>query len=231
MKKILLIEDDTNIRETIAEMLTVEEFDVLEAENGQEGTALAVQQSPDLIICDIMMPEVDGYQVLNQLRKQEETAIIPFIFLTAKVTNADVRYGMELGADAYLPKPFTRDSLLNTIFSRLQKQETLLQHYLEEAQTTQNLKKQLQAYQELSELQAEVIDHLKYQLRNFISKITMVAHLLNHSPPDKQDQYLQILKADYAKELQLLNELDTVQQFIQPKDLASLRRYNLLNKS
>lgn len=121
MKKILLIEDNNEIRENTAEILSLADYAVITAENGKIGVERAQAESPDLIICDIMMPELDGYGVLHILSKKPEMAAIPFIFLTAKTEKSDVRKGMELGADDYLTKPFDDNELLNAIETRLRK--------------------------------------------------------------------------------------------------------------
>lgn len=121
MKKILLIEDNIDIRENTAELLSLAGYDVKTAANGKMGVDLAIKEQPDLIICDIMMPELDGYGVLHILSKRADTAPIPFIFLTALAEKAEVRKGMELGADDYLTKPFDDTSLLNAIETRFRK--------------------------------------------------------------------------------------------------------------
>lgn len=121
MKKILVIEDNTDIRENTDELLTLAGYDVRTAENGKAGVDLAVKEQPDLIICDIMMPELDGYGVLHILSKRADTSAIPFIFLTALTEKTEVRKGMELGADDYLTKPFDDTSLLNAIEARFRK--------------------------------------------------------------------------------------------------------------
>lgn len=121
MKKILIIEDDSVIRDNILEILEVENFAPIAAENGSIGLHLAQKNIPDLIICDVMMPGLDGYGVLQELRKDPVTAAIPFIFLTALADRADTRKGMELGADDYLTKPCTPQELLNAVSTRLQK--------------------------------------------------------------------------------------------------------------
>lgn len=121
MKKILLIEDNPEVRENTAEILALANYEVMTAENGKVGTEMAIQGLPDLIICDIMMPELDGYGVLHILSKKVETARIPFIFLTAKTEKSDVRKGMSLGADDYLTKPFDDTDLLNAIEARFRK--------------------------------------------------------------------------------------------------------------
>src|SRR5690606_15084221 len=129
MKKILLIEDNLDVRENTSEILALANYNVLTAENGKIGVELAQKELPDLIICDIMMPELDGFGVLHILGKNPETARIPFIFLTAKTEKSDIRKGMTLGADDYLTKPFDDTDLLNAIEARLKKNALQQAHY------------------------------------------------------------------------------------------------------
>lgn len=124
-KKILIIEDNKDMCDNIAEILELADYQVITAHNGKDGVMLARDQAPDLIICDIMMPELDGYGVLSILSKDLKTARIPFIFLTAKAEKQDVRKGMEMGADDYLTKPFTDIELLNAIKVRLSKYQKI----------------------------------------------------------------------------------------------------------
>ncbi|MGN6417585.1 MAG: response regulator [Pseudobacter sp.] len=121
MKKILLIEDNNDIRENTAEILSLTNYKVITAENGKAGVELALKEKPDLIICDIMMPVLDGYGVLHMLHKNPEVKHTPFIFLSAKAERTDVRRGMELGADDYITKPFSGTELLNAVESRFKK--------------------------------------------------------------------------------------------------------------
>lgn len=123
MKTIALIEDNEEMRENIAEILELADYNVLTASNGKEGVDLVKKELPDLIICDIMMPELDGYGVLYYLSKIPETRAIPFIFLTAKTERADFRKGMNMGADDYISKPFEEMELLAAIESRLEKRD------------------------------------------------------------------------------------------------------------
>lgn len=125
MKKILVVEDSSSLRKDILEMLGFEGFDAVGAEDGLIGVRRAREFKPDLIICDIMMPEMDGYQVLEELRKDSATAMIPFIFLTARTDRTDMRMGMELGADDFLTKPFHATELLSTVRTRLRKSEVM----------------------------------------------------------------------------------------------------------
>ncbi|AUD05727.1 hybrid sensor histidine kinase/response regulator [Spirosoma pollinicola] len=120
--QLLVIEDDTQIRENLKEMLTLHGFNVETAVNGREGISQALLHPPDLILCDIMMPEVDGYHVLEVVRNNRLIANVPFIFLTAKTEPVDLRRGMDQGADDYLTKPFTLQNLMHTIESRLQRE-------------------------------------------------------------------------------------------------------------
>lgn len=150
-KKILLIEDNTDVRENTAEILELANYKVFTAENGKVGVELAQKEKPDLIICDIMMPVLDGYGVLHLLSKNHETATIPFIFLTAKAERSDLRKGMEMGADDYLTKPFDEGELLKAIESRLRRSEIVkkdfsknmvgLNEFLSNAKTFEDLKK------------------------------------------------------------------------------------------
>jgi DNA-binding NarL/FixJ family response regulator len=123
MNKILVIEDEPEMRRNLLTVLRLEQFQPLGAENGRLGLELARREKPDLILCDVMMPELDGHGVLQALRADAETAAIPFIFLTAKGEKADLRNGMNLGADDYLTKPVARADLLQAIAARLRRAE------------------------------------------------------------------------------------------------------------
>lgn len=128
-KTILVIDDNTHIRENTAEILDLAGYKTITAENGKKGVEAATSHKPDLIVCDIMMPELDGYGVLHLLRKNADMQNIPFIFLTAKTERSDLRKGMEMGADDYVTKPFEDIELLNAIEVRLKKAEVLSSQY------------------------------------------------------------------------------------------------------
>ena len=150
MKKILLIEDNPEVSENTSEIMELAGYEVVSAPNGKIGVDLAQKEKPDLIICDIMMPELDGYGVLHILSKKPEVSNIPFIFLTAKTEKTDIRKGMNLGADDYLTKPFDDTDLLNAIEARLRKasmQQKLyentaegLDNFIQDAKNVLNLK-------------------------------------------------------------------------------------------
>lgn len=123
MKRILIIEDEPEMRRNLATVLRLERYQALTAENGRSGLEMARRESPDLILCDVMMPELDGYGVLQQLRADARLSVIPFIFLTAKGERDDLRSGMNLGADDYLTKPVPKSELLQAIQARLRRAE------------------------------------------------------------------------------------------------------------
>jgi CRP-like cAMP-binding protein len=144
------------------EILELAGYDVLQAENGKIGVELAQQHLPDMILCDIMMPELDGYGVLYLLSKNQNTENIPFIFLTAKAERADMRKGMEMGADDYLTKPFDDMELLNTIESRFHKKQKLEAFY---SQSFESLKLLANQNQGLDELKKIIADRKVKQVR------------------------------------------------------------------
>jgi CRP/FNR family transcriptional regulator, cyclic AMP receptor protein len=165
MTKILLVEDNHEIRENTGEILELAGYKVALAANGKEGYEMAVKETPDLIVCDIMMPVLDGYGLLHLVTKNENLKSIPFIFLTAKTERGDFRKGMEMGADDYITKPFTDIELLNAIESRLQK----INYQKEHANASKNLDdffdeiKHEDALEKLTD--SKVVNHYKKKQR------------------------------------------------------------------
>ena len=159
---ILIIEDNNDIRESTAEILELADFTVLQAVNGRIGVEIATKSLPDLILCDIMMPELDGYGVLFLLNKNPQTSAIPFIFLTAKAERIDMRKGMEMGADDYLTKPFDDVELLNAIESRLKKKSKYEAFYSKSLDQISGLISHTSGLNELQKLIAErKLRHIK----------------------------------------------------------------------
>ncbi|MCG8577617.1 MAG: response regulator [Flavobacteriales bacterium] len=167
MTKLLLIEDDLDVRENVSEILELSGYDVISAENGVEGVKLAKKEIPELIICDVMMPEMDGYGVLYSLSQDPELAHIPFIFLTAKTEKEDLRKGMQMGADDYLTKPFESTELLFAIESRLKKNALIrkkysssldgLENFVQDTQSVSKLDSILASSNKVSYLKKDVI--------------------------------------------------------------------------
>ncbi len=139
MPKILVIEDEAALREGILGTLEVEGYELLEAGDGHTGIELARQHRPDLIVCDIMMPALDGFNVLLAIRSTPQTAMIPFVFLTSRADRASVRKGMEFGADDYLTKPFTSDELLGAVRTQLHRQAQIQEKYARQASNLQDV--------------------------------------------------------------------------------------------
>lgn len=229
MTKILVIEDEKTVRYNLVEMLIAENFIAIGAPNGSIGIQLAKKEIPDLIVCDVMMPEMDGYRVLAELRADPITAKIPFIFLTAKADRTDQRQGMELGADDYLTKPFTRNELFGAIEIRLQKQAAIMQAYKSEQQKNEALQKQMQELQLFMETKNDLLQKLSQDLRDPLSNINMAIHMLKSAPEGPaRDRYLQILQEECAREIALLNQVSNLQDFLSPENARILRQLNLI---
>ncbi|MFB8798084.1 MAG: response regulator [Microcoleus sp.] len=162
MAKILVIEDEASIRENILELLEAENFEALGAANGKVGIKMAIEQIPDLILCDMMMPEIDGQGVLKALRAEPVTATIPFIFLTAKAEKTDIRLGMEQGADDYITKPCTPQELLKAIAIRLEKHQAISR----------------QSQKTLDELRSNISMSLPHELRTPLNAILGFSELI-----------------------------------------------------
>ncbi len=157
MKKIAVIEDNHDMRENIQEILELADYKVVTAANGKEGVELVKKELPDLIICDIMMPELDGYGVLYYLSKVPATSAIPFIFLTAKTERSDMRKGMNMGADDYIAKPFDEVELLEAVESRLKKRRMFLK-VDEQANKWESFKSVAADFAQLEELKSKAVE-------------------------------------------------------------------------
>lgn len=180
MAKVLVIEDEEELREIITEILGAEDFEVISADGGHSGITLAHDEIPDLILCDVMMPELDGYGVLTALRQNPFTETIPFIFLTAKAAKDDWRQGMELGADDYLTKPFTADELLRAITTRLEKQSAI----------------ERGSRKKLNELRSNITHSLPHELHTPLNGIiASSSFLLDEYHSLEQDEVLEMLES------------------------------------
>ncbi len=229
MKKILVIEDEKPVLTNIIEILESGGFNAIGAENGEVGVQLATQEIPDLIICDIMMPVLDGYGVLTKLRSQPLTEIIPFIFLTAKADKGDLRQGMNLGADDYISKPFRRKELLEAVNTRLEKQAAVMQKYMSQFQRAEGLLSKMQDLQQLSETKEGLLMKLISDLRDPLSKINLAIKMLKNTPPGaSHDRYLEILQEEFDKEIALLNQVSDLQELLTLDNVKLLRQFNLI---
>jgi two-component system, OmpR family, alkaline phosphatase synthesis response regulator PhoP len=224
MNRILVIEDDAEILDNIGEVLEFQSFEALTTSDGFTGIELAKTELPDLVICDVVMPDFDGYSVLSELRQNEETATIPFIFLTGRSERAEVRFGMELGADDYLTKPFTNEELVRAIRSCLDRQALLERRYEAQQQEIALLKAQLQTLQELAGLSDALIQKLSQGLRQPICNMTIATHMLRQVPPGTDlERYILILEEECARGTSLLNEASSFQEYLNPSKMGLLR--------
>lgn len=165
MTKILVIEDDAAVRDNIMDTLEAAGFQVIGAANGHIGLDSFQKQIPDLVLCDVLMPDTNGYEVLKAIRKDQRTTTVPFIFLTARIERSDQRAGMELGADDYVTKPFTQHELLSAIETQLRKRNTIASKY----ETA------------LHALRKNIVYALPHELR------TPLSHILGHAELLKMD--------------------------------------------
>ncbi|MDB9317037.1 MULTISPECIES: response regulator [Cyanophyceae] len=237
MTLILVIEDEEQIRLNIQEILVLADFSVVTASDGVRGLNLAKVKLPNLIICDIMMPGMDGLEVLQNLRNDPQTANIPLIFLTAKSERDDLRQGMNLGADDYITKPFEPREILQAVKARLERQAVSTQQYLNEqdkvAKIQQKIKESgtnLEVSQQLSQMRENILDQLSQDLRNPLSSINMALHMLKECKVEEQRQrYLDIIQHEYAREVKLLNEVDNLRELLTDDNTKLLKQFNLLN--
>lgn len=167
MKKILIIEDNYEVRDNLEEILELADYQVVTAENGKIGVEKALEEKPDLILCDVMMPVLDGFGVLKILEQKPATVDIPFIFLTAKGEKSDFRKGMNLGADDYITKPFTHTELMEAIEMRLKKSERLKQGFDRTAQGLNAFMDEARGLKELEKLSDKSI-HKTFRKKDFL---------------------------------------------------------------
>lgn len=224
--KVLVVEDEESVRANILEILESEGFDVIGANNGSIGIEEAKNHIPDLILCDIMMPDIDGYSVLSELQEDPITAIIPFIFLTAKTERDDLRLAMELGADDYITKPCTVTELLSAITSRLKKQAIYNQQYEAERSKAKGLQARVQELQKLSRNRGDLLQKLTQELRDPLSVITMAIQMLKLAPTEQaRANYLRILQQECAREIAIINQLSDIQDILVTENVQLLQRF------
>jgi two-component system, OmpR family, alkaline phosphatase synthesis response regulator PhoP len=221
-KNILVIEDDLEILANVEEILELQEFDTVSATDGSLGLRLAKRQLPDLVVCDVMLPRLDGYSILQELRQHEETSATPFIFLSAKSQRADVRRAMELGADDYIMKPFTGGELIKSVNVCLDKYETLITRQVPDSPLPCVI-------QDLSEAHLVLLEHLTENLRRPIANISVAAHMLRRATSEaERDRYLSILEEEITRQGAILNHSAQTQELLSTSGLNVLRQLGLL---
>lgn len=213
--KILVIEDEKDVRLNVIEILASGGFESINADNGLMGIQLAKERSPDLIICDIKMPNFDGFSVLQALRQDPKTAMIPFIFLTAKTEKADLRQGMNLGADDYLTKPFRRLELLETIAARLKRHGAQIE-----------IQKKIDELQQINLEKNDLLNTITHDLRAPLTTIKVALQLIDAMPENRR-QYLDIALTACAQGDELIQNLLDLYQLESGEALATPEPLNL----
>lgn len=225
MTTILVIEDEIDLRENLLDLLDAEGFAAIGAENGRVGVQRAQALNPDLILCDVLMPELDGHGVLTALRQSPATALIPFIFLTAKGTPDDFRRGLRLGADDYITKPYQQAELIETVRTRLAKQ-TAIQNC--QQNTVNQLEQRIQELQQANVLKDDFLSIASHELRGPMTNIKLAIQILQKMPRDDQQQrYLDLLQAECSREISLLNDLLDLQRLEVDVSLPNLELLDL----
>ncbi|MGG6268980.1 response regulator [Leptolyngbya sp. AN10] len=228
MDKILIIDNEATTRDVILEVLTLGNFDAITAASGQQGIRSAQKYLPSLILCDIMMPDLDGYEVLDALRQEPSTATIPFIFLTARSLRSDQRQGMELGADDYLTKPFTGAELLSAVTTQLDKRARIQHRTVEQSSEISNLQQQVRELYMLSEHKEKLLDNLSQGLRAPLTNIQMALKMLEGGSNEQQERYLEVLKKECSREIALVNQVTEMRDVLTPESLRLLKKLDLL---
>jgi DNA-binding response OmpR family regulator len=228
-KKILVIEDERATRSNLLKFLESEGYTAIGAENGRLGIQAALDNLPDLIICDILMPELDGYDVLTELQKEPETAAIPFIFLTVAADPEHFRQGMQLGADDYLSKPATSAELRAAINSRLKKQEAVIQKYTGETETVETLEQKIQQLEQFISAKNSLMNYFLHRERDLIFSLQETIEQLHQEDKDSdRSLLLGNLQQDFTRILALINQVSELQQILTPENIDLLQQFNFL---
>lgn len=227
-RKILVIEDERTTLNSIVEFLLSEGFDAMGAENGRDGIELAQKHLPALIICDILMPELDGYDVLTYLQQDPETAGIPFIFLTATTDSSSFRLGMEMGADDYLRKPVTSAELRAAIASRLRKQEATLQNYnMSDSPTKEVVDSDLEQLRDYSNAQSSLFQFLLQGVKPSIARLNKeISEFRTTLTESKQQEHLDNLETEFARLLAVVNQVSELHKILTPENTKILSQFD-----
>ncbi len=227
-RKVLVIEDEKTTLNSIVEFLLSEGFEAMGAENGREGIELAQKHLPSLIICDILMPDLDGYDVLTYLQQDPNTAAIPFIFLTATTDSSSFRLGMEMGADDYLRKPVTSAELRAAIASRLRKQEVTINNYVTgESDAQEDLEDKMEQLQSFSDAQSSLFKFLLQGIKPSITQLNQELEELKETPMDsQQEEHLNNLQKEFTRLLAVVNQVSELHKILTPENTTVLSQFS-----
>lgn len=227
-KRILVIEDEQPVRINIIDILDAEGFMAVGAQDGAAALELLQDMDFDLILCDIMMPKIDGMEVLKTLKARSPQRVIPLIFLTAKTTHEDIRAGMRLGAWDYITKPFKHHELLDSVRAQLEKLETYSVLPTTASADMENLRASIHKLEALNAAKDELLKKLIEELRNPLSSINMSITLLKQAKSQQErDRYLQIFQDEYNRELALLNQFSELQKLLTPETLQLMQQFQM----
>ena len=229
---ILVIEDEKTTLNSLVEFLNSEGFNAIGAENGRMGIELAQKHLPSLIICDIIMPDLDGYDVLTYLQQDAETSAIPFIFLTATTDSSGFRLGMEMGADDYLRKPVTSAELRAAIASRLRKQEATIQNYcLPESDTKEEFKNKLEQLESYSKAQSYLVKYLIKEIQPSISRLNQELQEFKQSVINSEQQiHLDSIEQEFTRLLGVVNQTSELHKILTPENTKILSQFNFFDQ-
>ena len=229
---ILVIEDEKTTLNSLVEFLNSEGFKAIGAENGRIGIELAQKHLPSLIICDIIMPDLDGYDVLTYLQQDAETSAIPFIFLTATTDSSSFRLGMEMGADDYLRKPVTSAELRAAIASRLRKQEATIQSYcLPESGNQKELNNKVEQLESYSKAQSYLLQYLIKEIQPSLTQLNQEIKEFKKSVPDlEQPIYLDNLEQEFTRLLGIVHQTSELHKILTPENTKILSQFKFFDK-
>ena len=229
---ILVIEDEKTTLNSLVEFLNSEGFKAIGAENGRTGIELAQKHLPSLIICDIIMPDLDGYDVLTYLQQDAETSAIPFIFLTATTDSSSFRLGMEMGADDYLRKPVTSAELRAAIASRLRKQEATIQSYcLPESDNQKQLNNKVEQLESYSKAQSYLLQYLIKEIQPSLTQLNQEIKEFKKSVPDsEQPIYLDNLEQEFTRLLGIVHQTSELHKILTPENTKILSQFKFFDK-
>ncbi len=229
---ILVIEDEKTTLNSLVEFLNSEGFKAIGAANGRTGIELAQKNLPSLIICDIIMPDLDGYDVLTYLQQDPETSAIPFIFLTATTDSSSFRLGMEMGADDYLRKPVTSAELRAAIASRLRKQEATIQSYcLPESDNQKELNNKVEQLESYSKAQSYLLQYLIKEIQPSLTQLNQEIKEFRKSVPDlEQSIYLDNLEQEFRRLLGIVHQTSELHKILTPENTKILSQFKFFDK-
>jgi two-component system, OmpR family, alkaline phosphatase synthesis response regulator PhoP len=231
MKTVLIIEDDVDLLENMKAVLEQQDYQTFTTSDSSLGIRLSRRNDPDLVLCDVMMPRVNGYDVLTAIRQHQTTAATPVVFVTGKSERSAVRHGMNLGADDYLTKPFTTTELLEVVSGCLSRQEHLARQYALKSKEVERLTTQVKNLQDLASTNHSLFQRIAENLRHPFSNINLALSVVRETESEaERDRFLKILQEECDRGTALLNEAAGMQEFLTYDKFNVLRQLRILDQ-